>query len=324
MELFNQEVWDDKVKDEDKEALDDYLLELEANGRAVKTRYQYSADIKGFLCYSNKKFPKKNVLQLKRKDFRNFFLLMQRDGTSHARINRFQSSIRNFLEYLMISEDYDYDINEMHAIKGLIKEPVKSHTYLTDKQINLLLDYLVRHGKYEKALFVSLAYESCGRRNEILQVNKKDFANSNQTNTVIGKRAKRFQLIYFKRTQQLADLYLKQRGEDDIDSLWVSDYGDKRHKINYSVFYEWCNQFGRILTKLTGEEISVHPHDFRRTGLENYSMGTHHVLIESGKDALPIEVLKLIAHHSSSETTEGYLKNHDDDKLSSAFGIDIE
>lgn len=49
MELFDQEVWDNKVKDEDKEALDDYLLELEANGRAVKTRYQYSADIKGFL-----------------------------------------------------------------------------------------------------------------------------------------------------------------------------------------------------------------------------------------------------------------------------------
>lgn len=324
MELFNQEVWDTKVKDEDKEALEDYLLELEANGRAVKTRYQYKADIRGFLCYSNKKYPKKTVTQLRRKDFRNFFLLMQRDGTSHARINRFQSSIRNFLEYLTISEDYEYEINQMHAIKGLIKEPVKTHTYLTDGEINMLLDYLIRHKKYEKALFVSLAYESCGRRNEILQVKKAGFVESNQTNTVIGKRAKRFELIYFKRTQQIADLYLKQRGDDNIDSLWISDYGNERHEINYSVFYEWCNQFGRILTKLTGREVAVHPHDFRRTGLENYSVGTHHVLVESDKKALPLEVLKLVAHHSSSETTEGYLKNHDDDKLSSAFGIEIE
>lgn len=323
MELFNQEVWDTKVKDEDKEALEDYLLELEANGRAVKTRYQYKADIRGFLCYSNKKYPKKTVTQLKRKDFRNFFLLMQRDGTSHARINRFQSSVRNFLEYLTISEDYEYEINQMHAIKGLIKEPVKTHTYLTDGEINILLNYLIRHKRYEKALFVSLAYESCGRRNEILQVKKTGFVESNQTNTVIGKRAKRFELIYFKRTQQIANLYLKQRGDDDIDSLWISDYGDERHVVNYSVFYEWCNQFGRILTKLTDREVTVHPHDFRRTGLENYSTGTHHVLVESDKKALSLEVLKLVAHHSSSETTEGYLKNHDDDKLSNAFGIKI-
>ena len=44
--LFNPATWDD-VNSENKELLDDYILELKSNGKSEKTIYQYVADIKG-------------------------------------------------------------------------------------------------------------------------------------------------------------------------------------------------------------------------------------------------------------------------------------
>ena len=40
-----------------------------------------------------------------------------------------------------------------------------------------------------------------------------------------------------------------------------------------------------------------------------------------GKTELPIDVLKVIAHHSDISTTQSYLKNKDEELLAEAFGL---
>lgn len=322
VKYFNETDWKN-LSEENRELYDDYMLELEAQGKAVKTIKQYGFDIRAFMCWLVKEKNNKYILDLKRRDFRTFFLTLQRAGTSAARINRVQSSIRNLLEFACVSEDYDYEVNAMSHIRGLQKEPVRKIVFLSDKQVNILIDELLKRKKYQKALWVSLAYDSAGRRNEILQIEKKGFLKNNQSNVVVGKRGKHFRLIYFNRTKIIFRLWEKQRGEDDIPSLWVTGKGRNKRPMTYTTMYSFVDEFREILKKRTGEDIPVNEHSFRHSAATNYENGTHFVLREIGKDKLDIRLLQTLMHHSDVGTTQNYLKDDSEERLANALGIEL-
>ena len=322
--LFKPELWD-KVNLESKELLSDYELELKSTGKSEKTIYQYVADIKGFLTWVLENANNKSVLELKKRTFRQFFLMMIDDGSSSARVNRVQSSIRNLLEFATNDDDeYEYDINAMRSIKGMQKESVRDIVFLTDEQVTGIIDYLLEKKDYQKALYVSFSYDSAARRNEVFQVKKDGFTDKSQTNMVIGKRGKKFKLIYFSRTREIAKLWLDKRGDDNIDSLWVANLNTNRTAASYETIYSWAYSLRAILKEIDGSELPINAHTFRHSALENYGQGTHHTLKELGKKELPLNVLKVIAHHSDISTTQSYLDNHDDDLLEDAFGISID
>lgn len=320
--LFNETDWNN-LSEENKELYDDYLLEMEANGKAKKTIKQYAFDIRAFMCWLVREKNNKYILDLKRRDFRNFFLKMQRAKTSAARINRFQSSIRNLLEYACMSDDYDYPINQMAHIKGLQKEPIREIVFLSDQQVNILIDELLKRKHYQKALFVSLAYDSAGRRNELHQIKKNDFLENNQTNLVVGKRGKKFKLIYFNRSKIIYRLWIRQRGDDDLDTLWVTGRGKNKKPMSYETMYDFVNEFRKILEERTGEKIPLNPHSFRHSCLTNLENGTHHTLQEIGKDHLDIRLLQTLAHHSDISTTQSYIKDDSEEQLANALGIEL-
>ncbi|CAI6329569.1 Phage site-specific recombinase (plasmid) [Bacillus subtilis] len=311
-----------QVNRENKDLLDDYILEMKSRRKSEKTIYQYTADIKMFYCWAVKNLGNKSILKMKKRDFRRFFLELQDSGTSAARINRVQCSLRNMLEFATEDEDeYDYEINAMRSIKGLQKEEVREIFFLTDEQIRLIVDYLLEKGKYQKALYLTLSYESAGRRNEVYQVKKHGFLENSKTNEVVGKRGKKFKLLYFSKSKEIARLYFDQRGEDDIDSLWVVGKGESKRPATYETLYNWTVSFRSILEELTGEYIAFNPHSFRHSALTNYHDGNHYVLKELGKDKFDLKVLKTLANHTSVETTEGYLPDRDQEILEEAFGI---
>lgn len=311
------------VLDENKEILDDYILEMKANARSEKTIYQYTADIKMFYCYVHDFAKNKSILELKKRDFRRFFLALQDNGASSSRINRVQCSLRNMLEFVTNDDDEyeDYEINAMKGIKGLQKEEVREIHFLTDDQIKLIVDHLISKGKYQQALYLTISYESAGRRNEVFQIRKDGFIESSKTNEVIGKRSKKFRLIYFNKSREIAEMYLNQRGDDDIESMWVIGKGDKKRAAKYETLYNWTISFRKILTKLTGEEIDFNPHSYRHSSLEAYENGSHYVLKELNKDKLDITVLKALANHESIETTMSYLKDKDEELLNKELNL---
>lgn len=311
------------VNKESKAIVEDYSLELRSKKKAEKTIYQYIADIKMFLCYVHDNFDNKYLLDLKKRDFRRFFLALQDSGASSARINRVQCSLRNILEFCMEDDDEyeDYEINVMKSVKGLVKEEVREIHFLPNEDVELILNYLIEKQKYQQALYLSISYESAGRRNEIHQIQKHGFLDGNRTNIVQGKRGKKFQLLYFNRSREIAKLYFDQRGEDDIDSLWISGEGEDLRPAKYEALYNWVITFRRILLRLTGKDIDFNPHSFRHGSLTNYENGTHYVLKELGKTNLPLEVLKVLANHTSIDTTASYLPNKDAEILDEAFGV---
>lgn len=321
--LFNEQDWE-KLSKENHDLYEDYRLELESQGKSVKTIQQYSYDLRAFFCWLVREKNNKYVLDFKRRDFRNFFLKLQRAGTSAARINRFESSVRNLLEYACVSEDYEsYEVNAMSHIKGLQKEPVREIVFLTDQQVNILINELLKRKHYQKALWVSLAYDSAARRAELHQVRKEGFLDNNQTNVVVGKRSKKFRLIYFNRTKILFKLWMEQRGEDDLDTLWIAGKGDHKRPLSYDATYSFVDEFREILETRMGEEIPMNIHSLRHSAATNYENGSHFVLREIGKDKLDIRLLQTLMHHSDVGTTQNYLKDTSEQRLANALGLEL-
>lgn len=321
MKLFKQATYD-RLNDNNKELLDDYLLEQEMKGLTKSTLYQYEKDIKGFMCYLFDKECDEDILDVTKKEFQKFFRYMHASN-SEARVNRFQSSLRTMLDFAVESDSYEYEVNQMRYVKGLQKTVIREPQFLSDSQITMLIEYLCEHEQFKQAVYVSLSYDSAARRNEIIQVKKNGFLDKMVTNKVKGKNKKTFRLFYFSRTQKLARLWLTQRGEDSIESLWISNKNGEKEELKYEIFNYWCLKFRKIIFLLTKEKIDITPQTFRHSAVNNYTSGSHSALKDIGKDRLPLEVVQWMVHHSDVNTTQSYMKNNEAHNLAQYLDLDL-
>lgn len=324
--LYSKKSWD-KVNKDNKFLLEDYMMELEAKGIRESTRKQYYSDIRGFYCFLHDNHDNIYILDADRRLFRNFYIKYQRSNTSSSRINRHQSSIRSLLEYAYENEEeFEYDRNVMGTIKGLENIPVSESIWLSEEEMTFLIKHCIEEGNLQKALYISLSYDSAARRNEIYQVTKDSFDNEERrvTNEVEGKRGKMFPLVYSTRTVKIAKEYFKERGEDDIESLWVtSDAAGNKSRVSYNTLYYWITTLKEPLQEFNdGEYKDFSPHDFRRSSLENLETGTHYMLKDLGVERLDIDMVQQIARHQSSETTKNfYLIDKSEENFNNLFGL---
>ena len=322
--FFDLEIWE-KVNPENQALLEDYLLELKQNQKSDGTIYQYKRDLMGLMVYIYRKLDNRSILELSKRDFRSYSLYLSIEcGLANASHNRRLSSLRSLLSFAEEEDDtYDYDVNAARKVKSLPKHATREIHYLSDEQILMLRDALMKRGECQKATLLMLAYDSAGRKNELSQVEKHCFLDDskNSTNKVIGKRRKIFRLVYFSGTKECAKKWLSVRGDDEIDSLWaVNGKG-----IPSSMLYDWFMDMRDLLYEISGDYIEFNVHSMRHACLQNFSDGTHYVLKELGMtEGFPIEKLKLLANHSSIETTSQYLRDNSIDELREMFGITID
>ncbi len=321
--VFSVKKWLNVCKT-NKELLSDFLVELSSNRKSVRTIEQYGCDLRMVMCHIYDDMDNKNILDMSRKDFRNIKMWYLNDRqVSPARCNRVLSAIHSMLNYAEEDDDYDYEFNISQKVKGVTKEGVKEIVFLEDEQIKRLRDYLIKEEKYKYMALLDLLYDSAGRRKEILQVKKEGLLERNYTNIVEGKGGKKFPLLYFSRSKESLKLYLDQRGEDDIDDLWIIGDEEKRRAASYARIYDWVMEMRSIISEIEGKPLLITPHSFRHSALQNMKNGTHYICKELNKNGFTLEELKVYAHHNDTGTTEGYLKINDNDILSSMFGIKI-
>jgi integrase len=323
--LYTPELWE-QVNESNKALLEDFLIEKKSQKKKKSTIEQYRYDGQYVLIYILKELGNKSILELNKKHFRNMSLwFIEHNGVSNARNNRLLSMIRSMMTFAEEDDDYDIEVNYASKVKGLPKEEVREICFLTDEQINILREELRKRKEYQKMLLLDLAYDSSGRRNELNQVLKEGLLEKSNTNVVIGKRGKKFPLIYFSHTKESLKLWLDQRGDDDIDSLWVQIRKDGTKKeAGYELLYDWFVWMADLLKELIDEDIPFTPHSFRHSSLENFGNGSHYALKEIGKERMDINELKVLAHHSDISTTSSYLKNNESDLILQAFGIEIK
>lgn len=320
--IFDEEEYK-LVNPENKDLLDDFMIECKATKKKPSTIAQYYNDGRIVLLYIKNKLDNRSILDLNKRDFRNFTLYYSDElGVSAARVNRLMSMVRTMLEYASNEQDYDYTINFASKVKGLPREEVREIEFLSNDTIMTLYKYFMDNERYKDATLLALAYESSARKNELAQVKKDSVSDErNCTNQVVGKRGKVFPLIYFDYTKKAAKKYLEQRGDDGIPELFVNAEGKAASPGN---IYEWVVNWRKIVEDFTGEEQNFNVHSFRHSALENYSNGTHQHLIDNNMPPIPIEKLRLIARHENISTTQGYLAPKDDKELEELFGISMD
>ncbi|PHE68516.1 integrase [Bacillus wiedmannii] len=306
-------IYENYVSSDNKNLIRDFLIEKKAQGKAKSTLKQYEWDLRIILFLIYQHYDNKKLTELTRKDIRNLCIVFQEMDMSNARVNGLMSALRSSLEFCADDDDYEYEFNIGSRVKGLPKNPVREITFLKEEQIEWLLDELEKKNQTLIAVYLAISYYSAARKNEVYQVLKEGLEERYYTNTVVGKRSKKFRLYYNERTRNLISKYLEGRGEDSINQLFVKAYrnGEKR-VVNKSTFNYWCDILSGMLSKREGKVIAINPHAFRHSRLDN--------LREQG---IPLEKLKSLANHSDVSTTESYLSDRSENDIADIFGMDV-
>lgn len=327
--IFNEADWEN-VLEFNKEVLQDFLMEYKQQQKKPSTLKQYYNDGRIILIYILHNCGNQSILDLKKRDFRKFSLwLTEEKGMSSSRSNRMMSCCRSMLAFCEDEDEYKYEQNFAAKVKGVPNESVRDICFMTDDEVMRLINTLMEREEYQKATLLSLLYDSAGRKNEIAQVEKYSFLDPEKscTNIVVGKRGKKFPLLYFSKTKECAKLWLEQRGSDDIPGLWVirkKNDPEFKKAISSDTIYSWIIGLRDLYEELEGKELTFNCHSFRHFSLENYSTGQHYYCKELGMtDGFPLERLKLIAHHESIETTQNYLLDKSDSELELMFNITL-
>lgn len=317
--IYSKKKWE-QVNKYNKNLLNDFILEMRSNKKKEGTINIYVSNIRIVFIYILEELDNKPIYKLKKKHFRNFMLWLQDKDMSPARINNIFSALRTMLEYASNEEDYEdeLEINYASKVKGLQKEAVRDIVFLTDKEIEIIYKYLIKHKKYNQALFCAIMYDSAARRSEVFQLKRDDISENAKVSKsyVVGKRGKKYRPIFHDRTREAYAKYMKTR-KDNSNELWLSKDGEP---ITKATLYVWVRTWRNILKRETGEYKKFNPHSFRHSALENYSDGSHYYAKKIGKK-FNLETLQLLANHSDISTTQGYLKDKSEDLLLEEFGI---
>lgn len=322
--IYTDEDWA-LVNKENKDIMEDFLLEYKSRKKKEGTIRQYRNDLRIILIYILKNCDNKPITELNKRDFRRLSLWFSDDlAVSNARTNRLMSCVRSLLTYVEDEDEYDYDNNVAKKIRGLEKNPVRKIVFLTNDEIKQLREKFIKEERYKEAMLISLLYDSAGRKNEIAQVEKYSFIeNKDCTNIVTGKRGKQFPLIYFDWSKEAFDLYIKQRGEDDISNLFIVGKDNEKRPATVENIYDWVISWRQDYMYIFNKNKQFNVHSFRHSALEAYSTGQHYYCQKLGISQIPLEKLRLIANHNSVETTAGYLQDKSTQELEELFNIKI-
>ena len=320
--FYTEEEWG-AVNSQNKEIMNDFLLEYKSQKKKPSTLFQYQHDIQIVLIYILKKCNNKSILELSKKDFRNFSLWFSEEkNVSNARVNRLMSSCRSLLNYVENEDDYEYEINQAAKVKGLPKETVRDIVFIEDDVIMMLYEDFMNTKRFKEASLLMLLYESGARKGEVAQVEKECFIqNKDCTNIVIGKRGKKFSLLIFDKSKKAVKEYLKERGEDSNPALFLTENKATARKEN---LYDWVVGWRKDIKRLTNKDYEINVHSLRHSCLQNMSDGTHYVCREKKLGSIPLEKLMLVANHNDVSTTQGYLKDNSREELENLFGIKMD
>ena len=303
------------------------MAEYRQRKKAKTTIDAYYQDARIIFIYVLKYLNNRSVLELKKKDFRGLSIWLSEDcGMSANRVNRLKSTINSILSYAEDDDEYAYDNNLAKKVKGLPRERVRDNDddfFFTFDEFIKVREILIERGRLQDAVLLSLGFDSAARKSELYQVVKHGLLDGNKTNVVIGKRGKKFPLIYLDDTREIIRMYLEERGDDDIDSLWIKGSGDNKSTINKDALYDRMRSISKIFSEVRGEQCNIFMHTMRHSRLECLTQGTDtRVLDEDGNPKkFTLDKVKVVAHHESVQTTEGYLKCHDEDTINEMFGF---
>ncbi len=323
---YTKEKWD-KVCKENKAILNDFLAEYRQRKKAKGTIDGYFQDLRILFIYIMENLDNRCILELNKKDFRGIVLSLSEDmDLSTGRVNRMKSAVNSMLTFCEDDDDYDYEVNYAKKVAGLPKQRVRDNEddfFFTYDEFVKVRKILLEKGRLQDAVLWSIGFDSAGRKNELYQIEKHKLLEGNKTNIVVGKRGKKFPLVYLDDTKELIRQYLEERGEDKIDCLWIKGEGDNKTNVNNDSLYNRVVSISKILSEVRGEECNIFPHTMRHSRVESLLQGTDDRLknTDGTNRKYTIDEVKVFCHHSDISTTASYARDHSEDTINDMFGI---
>lgn len=316
--IYNaEEAWED-VSEENKILVKEFMEYVSATDKSPETKRVYIHNLKLFFQWVLNERENKFFAELKKRDFMSWLsYLVDTQKLSPSRVRQLRStisSLSNFCENVLADEDKRFENyrNLILKIPAPPLESVREITYLSDEQINKLLDWLEEQQAWKDCLYIVLSFYTGARKSEVRQFKISDFTKDTLQNGMYKtslKRAKgrgkigkqRYFLIPQEIVDKYLDLYLTTR-VDDLDDLFVTKYKGKVNSVSLNTFNHWCDKYSEYLG------IPVYPHCYRS------SIAT--MLKERGKD--PVKIQKMLGHKDIS-TTMGYIRENDEEDIIDLF-----
>ena len=202
-----------------------------------------------------------NYLTVKYKDVSNFTLFLAKQNYKSTTINRIDSSIRSFYNYLELEEKING--NPFKAASNL-KVPKRLPNYFKYDEYLTMISVIDKDDyEYRNRLILEMLFATGLRVSELSNIKIKDIDFSEREIKIMGKGSKERFVFYNKECAIVLDSYLKEcrskllNGKDS-EYLFINHLGDKLTDRGIRLIIDKIVKKSCIKSK-------VSPHTFRHT-----------------------------------------------------------
>lgn len=267
----------------------------------------------------------KRINEIKKKDFMRYQNFLVRRGMSSNAIKFKRSAVSTMNKYLINFYEDDDDFKTFRNFVEGVPNPAPNKVYnkvpLTKDEVRHVKDVLLENEHYQILAAFSVLYDTGSRRAEFICL-KKEIVNYKQLEDKEGKPTGVYRthdvrtkgkgeqglirpLILSDEAMNHIKLWLKHRGEDDCEYIFVSKHDGRIQKTNESAVNYW---FKEIISDIVGRRVNPH--------IVRASRSSHLIADSDGKLT---KAQKLLGHKDSSTTNSFYNLNEDDDDISEMF-----
>lgn len=223
------------------------------------TEKNYELDLFKYFEYLGKN--NLNYLTVKYKDVSNFTLFLAKQNYKSTTINRIDSSIRSFYNYLELEEKING--NPFKAASNL-KVPKRLPNYFKYDEYLTMISVIDKDDyEYRNRLILEMLFATGLRVSELSNIKIKDIDFSEREIKIMGKGSKERFVFYNKECAIVLDSYLKEcrskllNGKDS-EYLFINHLGDKLTDRGIRLIIDKIVKKSCIKSK-------VSPHTFRHT-----------------------------------------------------------
>lgn len=223
------------------------------------TEKNYELDLFKYFEYLDKN--NLNYLTVKYKDVSNFTLFLAKQNYKSTTINRIDSSIRSFYNYLELEEKING--NPFKAASNL-KVPKRLPNYFKYDEYLTMISVIDKDDyKYRNTLILEMLFATGLRVSELSNIKIKDIDFNEREIKIMGKGSKERFVFYNKECAIVLDSYMKEcrckllNGKDS-EYLFINHLGDKLTDRGIRLIIDKIVKKSCIKSK-------VSPHTFRHT-----------------------------------------------------------
>ena len=315
----------------------DFLNYLKSVGRAQSTIEQYSANLNIFWCWNLEHNHDKFFVDLTKRDIIKLqHYCLEEFNWSPKRLRTFKatlSSLSNYIENIL-DDEYPTYRPIINKIESPPNETVREKTVLTDEEVQTILDYLIDHEEYEKAVFLSLGVNSGRRKAELARFKMSFFMDRNLiANGALYKspekirtkgRGRKGKMLYVytiaKPFKPYFDLWKAQRQKLGIKSEWLFPKRNLPEGIDepreVSTFDNWSEQFSNIIGK------PVYPHCLRHKFVSD--LAANNIPNNIIKDIVGWSDISMVDIYNDQDTEETFDKYFDEDGIKTIASNSID